>query len=144
MPNSCNPGTMTVSLSNGAVFTIYDYAAPEHAQVAVARFAQNTLGVALTGWTEGTTNAGVATWVYNGNNITATAVCDAGTVFDPGGETPPTGQTIALTAEGIPLLSMSAADGFIVSVAIIGVWASAFAWRAAMRALGGADENHNE
>lgn len=87
--NACNPGTMSVAVSNGANFTIYDYSPAESAEAAARRWMLNTLGVASATWTEGTANAGSAAWVYNGNNLTGTFVCDAGTIFDSGNPDPP-------------------------------------------------------
>lgn len=79
--NTCNPGTISVAVSNGASFTIYDYAPPESAEAAARRWIQNTLGVSSATWTDGTTNAGSAAWVYNGNSLTGAFVCDAGTIY---------------------------------------------------------------
>lgn len=87
--NACNPGTISVAVSNGANFTIYDYSPPETAETAARRWILSTLGVASATWTEGTTNAGTAAWVYNGNNLTGAFVCDAGTIYDTPDPDPP-------------------------------------------------------
>lgn len=48
----------------------------------------------------------------------------------------------AQAQSGFPF-NLSASDGFLLSVAIVGVWAAAFAVRAAIRALGGDHDGEN-